>query len=157
MSSLLDIRKFILIALSLAALLAGACQSRSELEKMAASRLPQVVEREFRDKMGIVGVLELAKLKTVYDRDWLCLLQCVAVYPDSTGTTTVFPLRYVLIKDQFMSLATGKPSFNEGLFFSELLTDQQIKSKRKELAAQGSNASANFIGMTLPVSDEPVE
>ena len=134
----MNMRMSIVAVMIVTVLSALACQSRSALGKMAVSRIQKVVEREFSEKMGIDGGLEIKDVESVYDCDSLCMVQCMAVYADSAGTKTLFPLRYVLVRDVFMSMATGRPVYNEGLYFSEILSKEQMKAKRREIEEHGS-------------------
>ena len=149
-----NMRKNLCIACALAAILAIGCSRHSGLGVKALPRLQKVVDREMSEKMHVKGRIKLKGVKTIYDCDSLCLIQCMAVYTDSLGAKSNYPLRYVYIRDNFMSMATGHPTYNEGLFYSEPLTGGQIKTKRTEIREQGAVFYENLVGVTLPIRDE---
>ena len=144
-------RKLFFVATVLTAFLLAACKPSSDLTKMALSRLPSVVTHELSEKENIRGEIKLADVKTVFDSDSLCIVQCVAVCTDSLGAETRLPLRYVFVRDAFMSLAKGRPAYNEGLFGANLLSEKEIEDMHKVIASGGPRSYDYYVGVTLPV------
>lgn len=128
-----------------------ACKPSSDLNRLALSRLSSVVNRDLAEKENVEGEINLTSVKTVFDSDSLCIVQCLAVCEDSMGTS--FPLRYILVRDAFMSMAKGRPVYCDGLFGAKLLSDDEIKAIHKEIAEGGPRSYEYYVGITLPIEN----
>lgn len=90
-------------------------------------------------------------LKIVYENDSICLLQFTAAYKDSTNATRRLDFRYIYLFDRFMSMAEGKPVFNEDFRNILCLPDEIIKESREEVKRNKEVVYNDFIGTTFPV------
>lgn len=146
-------RKILCFVFLLAGILMTACKPSSDLNRLAMSRLDSVVSRDLAEKENLEGTIKLTDVKTVFDSDSLCIVQCLAVCKDSLGTETALPLRYILVHDFFMSIAKGHTVYSEGLFGANLLSDDEVKGIHKEIAEGGPRSYEYYVGVTLPIED----
>lgn len=93
----------------------------------------------------------IENLKIIYENDSICLLQFTAAYKDKSNKTKRLDLRYIYLLDGFMSMAEGKPVFNEDFRNILCLPDEIIKESRKEVKRNKEVVYNDFIGTTFPV------
>ena len=126
------------------------CTSRS-FQKRAERQLPVSLRAELSFQGADTASIQIHHLKTVYADDSVSLLQFTAVYNDSTGAEQQLDLRYIYLFDRFMSVAEGRPVFNEAFRQIPCMPDKKIKEARRTARKTGESVYRSVFGATLPV------
>lgn len=144
-------RSTIIILLTILALTIG-CRGHSyPITERAKKQLPLSLEYGMSKYVQDFKDPAIENLKIVYENDSICLLQFTAAYKDNSNKTKRLDFRYIYLFDRFMSMAEGKPVFNEDFRNILCLPDEIIKESRKEVERNKEVVYNDFIGTTFPV------
>ena len=115
--------------------------------------MAEAVGKMIEQDVGEIKNLEIRDLETIYSCDSLVIFQLTAKAEVSNGEAVAGPLRYIFLKDKFMTLATGKPVYCEGVFGTTLLDKKRIADFRVKMDEEGKRGYSYFVGITSPVND----
>lgn len=151
LSEMVKTRTLLVVLAALFFALVTGCHRTYSITERAKQQLPVSLEYGMSKYIYDFKDPEIEDLKVVYENDSICLLQFTAAYKDSANTTKRLDLRYIYLFDRFMSMAEGKPVFNEGFRNILCLPDQIIKESREEVKMNKEVVYNDFIGSTFPV------
>lgn len=144
-------RKFLLICLPLLFILSGCNSSRGSLYKEATKYFPHRLELAMTQYMGTVGAPTITDIEAIYDCDSICVLQCRASAPDASGKKLSETVRYIFVRDNFLSSSSGKPVYLDNIAGARYLDAQGKKEYCDRIIANGPNQYAYFLGISEPV------
>ena len=98
------------------------------------------------------GKMSIHDVKTVYENDSICLLQCIVDITDRQERLRQIEYRYIYLIDIFMSKSSGKAVYNESLQEFPCLPDDLIKKCRQDVVRNNESVYDSLYGSTLPVS-----
>lgn len=143
------------ILLCLAALVAAAsCSSRGGLEKLAMKRLPTALEKAMEVQMGVKGGAKIQSPEIIYDCDSICMIQFQALAKDSAGEDYTFPVRYIFVKDVFMSAAKGHPVYSEMVAGSPKMDREEVQKLKDHCREHGTELYVFYSGAASPIDSE---
>ena len=122
-----------------AMLVAASCSSSPKgLEDLAMERLPEALEKAMEDQMSVKGGARIQSPEIIFDCDSLCIIHFQAVAKDPSGNDYSFPVRYVFLRDVFMSAAMGHPVYSEMVTGSPTMDRAEV-NKFKEYCRETSD------------------
>ena len=139
---------YILIGLIL---IAASCASTPGLEKKAMARLPKALESAMEDQMSVKGGARIQSLETIYDSDSLCIIHFQAVARDPSGKDYDFPVRYVFLRDNFMSAAEGHPVYMDMVTGSPTMTPDEVDKLKESCAENSHDLYVYYAGVATPI------
>ena len=125
-----------LLSCALLALALG-CSSTPELEKIAFSRIPKVLERTMLEEMELSGGANIVSPVVLYSCDSLCIIQFKAVAKNPEANGYSFPARYFLVRDMVFSRAYGYPVYSEKLTGCPDLDEKEIQEIKAKFEKEG--------------------
>ena len=137
-----------------ALILAASCLSGSGLEKMAMERIPTALEKAMEDQMGLKGGARIKTPETIYDCDSLCIIQFKAVADDPSGKEFSFPVRYIFLRDSFMSAAKGHPVYSEMVIGCPEMDREEVRKLKESCRETGSELYVYYAGAATPIDQE---
>ena len=121
------------------------------LVKNATKELDSAVKYNLKEKYKVTDDITIKEIKTVYDNDSICILQCKASGKNSAGELTGIEYRYVYLIDMIMSRVAGRAIINDNIEECLCMPDELIRKSRKESDALGENVYEALYGTTLPI------
>jgi len=125
-----------LLSCALLALALG-CSSTPELEKIAFSRIPKVLERTMLEEMELSGGANIVSPVVLYSCDSLCIIQFKAVAKNPEANGYSFPARYFLVRDMVFSRAYGYPVYSEKMTGCPDLDEKEIQEIKAKFEKEG--------------------
>ena len=125
-----------LLSCALLALALG-CSSTPELEEIAFSRIPKVLERTMLEEMELPGGANIVSPVVLYSCDSLCIIQFKAVAKNPEANGYSFPARYFLVRDMVFSRAYGYPVYSEKLTGCPDLDEKEIQEIKAKFEKEG--------------------
>lgn len=125
-----------LLSCALLALALG-CSSTPELEKIAFSRIPKVLERTMLEEMELSGGANIVSPVVLYSCDSLCIIQFKAVAKNPEANGYSFPARYFLVRDMVFSRAYGYPVYSEKMTGCPDLDEKEIQEIKAKFKKEG--------------------
>lgn len=117
--------------------LALGCSSTPELEKIAFSRIPKVLERTMLEEMELSGGANIVSPVVLYSCDSLCIIQFKAVAKNPEANGYSFPARYFLVRDMVFSRAYGYPVYSEKMTGCPDLDEKEIQEIKAKFEKEG--------------------
>jgi hypothetical protein len=124
----------------------------NKLVKIAKTELQSAIESNLKEYYAVVDSVSVRDIKTVYDNDSICILQCITTGKDTAGTVQEIEYRYTFLIDMIASRIEGKAIFNERAEICLCMPDSLIKKSREESERSGENVYDALYGSTLPIS-----
>lgn len=147
-------RRILLFISGVVLLLLQACSSQPAIEKLAMHRLPKAVEASLKRELSLSGQAEIVAPQTVYVCDSLCIIHCEAVTQDASGHEIRLPVRYVFLRDVFMSAVSGTPYYAELVSGAPYLDKKEIGLLKRSCAEDGAKIYITYTGIANPVRKE---
>lgn len=142
---LLTMRHNLLTILSFALILIS-CGERG-LAPIAKTHLQQKVNEEMSAFLGVIGDSEVKDLKLIYDCDSLCIFQGHAIGKTEEGQLIKESIRYIFVKDSFVSAISGKLTYYEAVRGAEYLSKNGIKDFKRKMNEGGTNLYQQYLAM----------
>jgi hypothetical protein len=133
-------------------LLAASCSSSPKgLESMAMERLPDALEKAMEDQMSVKGGARIQSPETIFDCDSLCIIHFQAVAKDPSGNEYSFPVRYVFLRDVFMSAAEGHPVYSEMVAGSPTMDRGEVEKLKEYCREHSDELYVYYAGAASPI------
>lgn len=142
---LLTMRHNCLILLPFALILLS-CGGRG-LAPIAQKHLQSKVNEEMSTFLGVVGDSEIKDLKLIYDCDSLCIFQGHAVGKNEEGQLIKESIRYIFVKDSFVSAISGKPTYYEAVRGADYMSGKEIKDFKRKMDEGGTDLYQQYLAM----------
>ena len=139
-----------------ALLLPASCSSRHGLERMAMERMPKGLEKAMEEQMSLKGGAKIESPETIYDCDSLCIIQFKAVAKDTSGEEFSFPVRYIFLRDVFMSAAKGHPVYSEMVVGSPTMDRKEVEMLKESCRKTGHDLYIFYSGAANPIDQEDI-
>ncbi len=134
-----------------------ACHKETLSDRARASMMGVVRDAvEGRYKVGVKW-MQIRDVKTIYENDSICLLQCRVDAQDSMGKKEMLEYHYVYLWDRFMSYAERRAVFNDAIIDAHCLSDERIERFRRELNEDGGSLYDGIFGETAPIKEKREE
>lgn len=144
--------RFRIISLFLTvSLLAVSCSSGKGLEEMAMKRLPKALEKAMEEQMSVKGGADILSPETIYQCDSLCIIQFEAVAKDPSAEDLRFPVRYIFLRDVFMSAVTGQPYYAEMVTGCPTMSAEEIARLKESYQENGHNLYVYYSGLAAHI------
>lgn len=135
-----------------ALLLTASCSSSPEgLGDMAMKRLPDALEKAMEDQMSVKGGARIKSPEIIFDCDSLCIIHFQAVAKDPSGKEYSFPVRYVFVRDVFMSAAKGHPVYSEVVTGSPTMDRSEVEKLKEYCREHGNELYVHYAGAANPI------
>ena len=145
----------ILYSICLSALiLAASCSKEGGLEKIAMKRLPIALEKAMEDQMSLKGGARIQSPETIFQCDSLCIIHFQAVANDPSGKEFSFPVRYVFLRDEFMSAAKGHPVYSEMVTGSPTMDREEVEKLKKYCQENSNSLYIYYAGTATPIESD---
>ena len=118
----------------------------------AKEQMKVAIANSITQKKEDAGKMSIHDVKTVYENDSICLLQCIVDITDRQERLRQIEYRYIYLIDIFMSKSSGKAVYNESLQEFPCLPDDLIKKCRQDVVRNNESVYDSLYGSTLPVS-----
>ena len=118
----------------------------------AKEQMKVAIANSITQKKEDAGKMSIHDVKTVYENDSICLLQCIVDITDRQERLRQIEYRYIYLIDIFMSKSSGKAVYNESLQEFPCLPDDLIKKCRQDVVRNNELVYDSLYGSTLPVS-----
>ncbi len=149
----MKLKLYVLIGLIL---IVASCASTPGLEKKAMARLPKALESAMEDQMSVKGGAQIQSPETIYDSDSLCIIHFQAVAKDPTGKDYSFPVRYVFLRDNFMSAAEGHPVYMDMVTGSPTMTPGEVEKLKEYCAENSHDLYVYYAGVASPIDSNGI-
>ena len=147
--------KDIIFPLLAAVLLAAvSCSSGQGLEKLALKRMPKALEKAMEEQMYLSGGAKIKSIETIYDCDSLCIIHFQAVAKDPSGKEFSFPVRYIFVRDMFMSAAEGHPVYSEMVTGSPTMDREEVKKLKESCRENSDGLYVYYAGATTRIDSD---
>lgn len=143
-------KKSILI-LTLTLSMLSSCVREQKIVSVAKENLPAVLDREMQFYMGTVEKPYIKDLMEVYSCDSICVLQCRASAKDAEGEIKSETIRYIFVKDNFLSACNGKDTYGHKVTGAPYLDHKGIKDFCTNLEEHAQESYIYFIASSEPV------
>lgn len=97
--------------------------------------------------LGVVGDSEVKDLKLIYDCDSLCIFQGHAIGKTEEGQLIKESIRYIFVKDSFVSAISGKPTYYEAVRGADYMSGKEIKDFKRKMYEGGTNLYQQYLAM----------
>ena len=98
-----------------------------------------------------VQKIDFQNIKTVYQNDSICMLQCDANLIFSNDSTIKYEYRYIYLIDVFMSKLSGKMIYNHSLQDFPCMPDSLIEKCKQNVERNHESVYESMYPSTLPV------
>ena len=127
------------------------CREKLFIDR-AKEQMKVAIANSITQKKEDAGKMSIHDVKTVYENDSICLLQCIVDITDRQERLRQIEYRYIYLIDIFMSKSSGKAVYNESLQEFPCLPDDLIKKCRQDVVRNNESVYDSLYGSTLPVS-----
>ena len=135
-----------------ALILLASCSSSPEgLGKMAMKRLPDALEMAMEDQMSVKGGARIQSPEIIFDCDSLCIIHFQAVAKDPSGKEYSFPVRYVFVRDAFLSAAEGHPVYSELVTGSPTMDRSEVEKLKEYCREHSDELYVHYAGAANPI------
>ena len=117
------------------------------LAPIARIHLQNKVNEEMATYLGVVGDTEVKDLKLIYNCDSLCIFQGYAIGKVTEEKILKESIRYIFIKDSFVSAISGKPTYYEAVRGADYLSRKEIKDFIKKMDEGGTDLYQQYLAM----------
>lgn len=145
----LKISTFIILALLCS------CNKQSALVPLAKHSLPALLDKEMKNILGTVDKPKIQDVMVIYDCDSLCVLQCKASAHGQEGSVIEETVRYFFVKDNLVSVWSGKDTYYHMLQGAPYLDKQGIKDFRSVMNGKPQEAYQFYMTHAEPVYGLP--
>ena len=114
-------------------------------------RLPDALEKAMEDQMSVKGGARIQSPETIFDCDSLCIIHFQAVAKDPSGNEYSFPVRYVFLRDVFMSAAEGHPVYSEMVAGSPTMDRSEIEKLKEYCREHSDELYVYYAGAASPI------
>ena len=114
---------------------------------IARIHLQNKVNEEMATYLGVVGDTEVKDLKLIYNCDSLCIFQGYAIGKVTEEKILKESIRYIFIKDSFVSAISGKPTYYEAVRGADYLSRKEIKDFIKKMDEGGTDLYQQYLAM----------
>ncbi len=121
--------------------------SKGGLAPIAKNHLQAKVNEEMSTFLGVIGDTEIKDLKLIYDCDSLCIFQGFAIGKTSEEKIIKEPIRYIFVKDSFVSAISGKPTYYEAVRGADYMSGKEIKDFKRKMDEGGTNLYQQYLAM----------
>ena len=135
---------------------AVSCSSGNGLEGMAMERLPKALEKAMEEQMSLKGGAQIQSPDIIYDSDSLCMIQFKAVAKDPSGKKFSFPVRYIYLRDVFMSAAKGHPIYLEMVTGCQTMNRKELKTLKESCREKSNELYIYYAGVATPINPEDI-
>lgn len=97
--------------------------------------------------LGVVGDSEVKDLQLIYDCDSLCIFQGHAIGKTEEGQLIKESIRYIFVKDSFVSAISGKPTYYEAVRGADYMSGKEIKDFKRKMDEGGTNLYQQYLAM----------
>ncbi len=141
----------VLLKVALLLMLFSACERHSSLYRVAVKNLPACVDEAMRESLNTVDSPTISDVSAIYDCDSLCVLQCYAEAPDENGKVFKETIRFFFVKDMYLSLSTGIPSYSYLVNGGKILGKKEKHAYSIEMQKGGTERYLYYIGISIPL------
>lgn len=131
--------------------LALSCTREETIITIAEENLPELLDREMKFYMGTVEKPEIKDLAVVYSCDSLCVLQCHASAKDSDGRLQSENIRYIFVKDTFMSAFEKDGVYCHAVQGAPYLDKQGIEDFCKKMRENPQEMYLHYLSSSEPL------
>ena len=146
-----DMKRVCIIIASLL-LLCSCSEKKGSLYNEAVIFFPDRLKEAMNMYMGTVDTPEITGLEPIYDCDSICVLQCIASGTDAQGQKRSDSVRYIFVRDNMLSAASGRPVYLDNITGGRYLDKQGKKEYCDQIIANGTNQYSYFLGICEPVN-----
>lgn len=143
-------KTILLLTLTLSML--SSCVREHKIVSVAKENLPAVLDREMQFYMGTVEKPDIKDIMPVYSCDSICVLQCRASAKDAEGEIKSETIRYIFVRDNFLSACNGKECYGHKVMGAPYLDKEGIKEFCDKMEEHAQELYLYYISSSEPVS-----
>lgn len=125
--------------------------TKKTLRDNAVEQMEKEIYEKIHQTVEDVRKIDIQNVKTVYQNDSICMLQCEARLSLPDDSILKYEYRYIYLIDVYLSRFSGEMVYNHSLQDFPCMPDDLIEKCRKDVERNHESVYESMFPSTLPV------